>query len=365
MGSAITKQRPDITFPVAETTIKLLESNSIKQKFPVLITHVENKSENKIYKVPKISTWLCGSIMKNSSKDVMCSTKDIDSLKKYLADDLNLYTCDISKQRFGRKNVSTKSEFAKFQRQQEQEVVQILDKEKHPNKILSYSANKQLKSNLKELNSKLVFSPFLNFLLFFKFYGCERPLLLGEVILPKLEEAYVINQKRSRYDRRLTHKILEKYSDIKYKFDDIFIRQQVTAPILRRTPSVNQHNGVVCGPGMDRAHKLSLHLAVNLWKKVYGHDLAYANVVRQLRRALSLSSNIYVTCHHTNRVLHVKYDNEIISALKNLSTEKNTLSPGAKLRIKQIIGVLPKLQQQSPVMNDFVNRSISALKTIA
>ena len=133
---------------------------------------------------------------------------------------------------------------------------------------------------------------------------------------------------------------------------------------MRRTPSVNKQNGVVCGPGMDRAHKLSLHLAVHLWKKAYGHDLAYANVVRQLKRALSLSSNIYVTCHHTNRVLHVKYDNEIISALQNLSTEKNTLSPGAKLRTKQILGVLPKLKEQSPAMNDFVNRSILALKTI-
>ena len=361
MGSVIAKQRPEATIPVAQITIKQLESNSNKRKYPKL----ENKSDDKMCKVPKISTWLCGSVLKNSSKDVMCSEEDIENLKTYLSDGRNTYTCDISKQRFGRKKLSTKSEFASLQRKQEQEIIKILDREKHPHKTLGYSANKYLKSSLTELNSKLVSSPFTNFGLFFQFSRPERPLLLGEIILPKLEEAYIINRTRSRLDRRLTHKVLEKYCDIKCKLEEIFIRQQVTASILRKSPSVSKQNGVtVCGPGMDRAHKLSLHLAANLWKKVYGHDLAYSNVVQEMREALSMPSNIYVTCHHTNRVLHVKYDNEIITALLNPNTEKRSLSSGAKLRIKQILGVLPKLQEQSSVMNDFANRSKLALKTI-
>ena len=110
-----------------------------------------------------------------------------------------------------------------------------------------------------------------------------------------------------------------------------------------------------------------------MWKKVYGHDLAYRKVRFQLQQALSLSSNIYITCHHTNRVLHVKYDKEIIGALQKTSTNENNqpfqesslnLSPGAKMRIKQVLEVLLNLREHSHVMNDFSTRSISVLKVL-
>jgi len=307
---------------------------------------------------------LSGTILKNSSKDLICSNKDVDDLKTYLASDLNYYFCDITKQRISRRLASTKSEYDNLKRQQEQEIAQILEKEKYPHKTLSSSANKQLKANLKFLNSKLVISRFTTMLIFFRIRASEQPHLLCEVIRPKLEEAYLINLSRSGYHKVLTYMVLEKYTDLKLKLYEEFVRQKLSASNLRRNPSVSQLNGIKSGPGMDRAHKLSLHLAVHLWKQVYGHDLAYAKVRTQVRQALALPSNIYVTCHHTNRVLHVKYDKEIIDALQESRTKTPNLTPGAKMRLKQVIDVLKMLKEDSAVMNDFAKRSILVLKEL-
>ena len=114
---------------------------------------------------------------------------------------------------------------------------------------------------------------------------------------------------------------------------------KLSAKTLRRQPK-----SVKPVPGLDRSHKLSLFLAVELWKHIYGHEYVNKKQRKMLKNALSLDSNVYLTCKHTNRTLHVKYDNEIAYALKSSAQ----LSCGAKMRAKQIISVLGQLQKHSP-----------------
>ena len=363
MGASATKHKSDAVLPIVQISIKMLTSQPTKSQMNIKnkINPNDSMKDSSLCILPKISSRLCGKILKNCSKDQLCSTEDVDRLKDYLNSDFNSYKYDLNSRKFIHKTISSKTELNKFLRRREDEFIQIIDKDKYPHKTLSKSASKELKSILKQLNSKTVCS---RLSLLSQFNVPENPRLLNDIIRPQLENAYMINQQRSKYGKRLTYGILEKYNDILLELEEAFIKQKLTASQLRQNLSMNRNMKGTRSLGMDRAHKVSLKLAVILWKKVYGHDLAYARVRVQLRQALSLPSNIYVTCHHTNRVLHVKYDNEIINALQR--TEKqNTLSPGAKMRLKQVLDTLFKLKVHSDVMNDFANRSIAVLKNIS
>jgi len=366
MGASATKQKSNAVIPVVQISIKMLTCQPKKSQINVKnrINPNDSMKDSSLCILPKISSRLCGKILKNSCKDQLCSTEDVDRLKDYLNSDSNSYKYDLSSKKFIRKTMSTKTELDKFLRKREDEFIQIIDKDKYPHKTLSKSASKELKSILKQLNSKAVSSRFSLLSQLIKFNVPEKPRLLNDIIRPQLENAYMINQERSKYGKRLTYGILEKYNSIILELEEAFIKQKLTASKLRQNLSMNRNMKGTRTLGMDKAHKVSLKLAVVLWKKVYGHDLAYARVRVQLRQALSLPSNIYITCHHTNRVLHVKYDNEIINALQR-SEEQNILSPGAKMRLKQVLDTLIKLKVHSDVMNDFANRSIAVLKNIS
>ena len=366
MGNTINRTKLEATVPIAQISIKLLTYQPIQSnvaKTPNVDIYPKFKSVgSKPFKIPIVTPWLCGSLLKNSKSDLMCTTKDVEDLKDYLASESNISKYDISKQRFRRPALSKRSELEQYQRQQEQEIVRILDTEKFPHKTLSNTTHKYLKATLKQLDSKLVASPFSIIITYIK--RQRKPELLTNIVLPQLEKAYSINQNRSAFSRILIYTILEKYGEIKIKFIDTFIRHQLSPSILRRNPSIKLPDGIPTVPGVDRAHKLSLQLAVQLWIQIYGHDLAYNNVKDQVREALAMSSNIYHTCHHTNRVLHVKFDKEIIDALQKPRQESACLTPGAKMRLRQIIEVLYKLEQHSEVMKDFSKRSVAILKRL-
>ena len=364
MGSKVTKSKVDGTIPVAQITIKRLTCtpthlNQPKKSYFVPQMHNKLNKTNPL-NVPILSTWLCGSLLKTSTRDDMCTESDVENLIIYLGSEMNLSRYDVSKQMFSRRKHLYKYDLDTFRL--EQEVVQILNKDKYPHKRLSYGANKHLENTLKQLDSKSVLSKFSVMLIHLRFKTFNKPRLLEEIIIPKLEEAYSINVNRSSYDKIIIYSFKEKYSDFKIRFDDIFIRKKLSASNLRRNPSIKSPTGLSSAPGMDRAHKLSLFLAVQLWKKVYGHDLAYDNVRVQLSQALSLSSNLYHTCHHTNRVLHVRYDKEIVEALQ--APGAKNLTPGAKMRIKQVLDVMSILKKDSTVMSDFSKRSIPVLKEL-
>ena len=70
--------------------------------------------------------------------------------------------------------------------------------------------------------------------------------------------------------------------------------------------------------------------------------------------ALNVDSNMYYTCKHTNRTVHVKYDKEISDAVK--SQGQVLISSGAKLRVKQVLSVLSKIEKRSPEMSDFCGK---------
>ena len=114
-------------------------------------------------------------------------------------------------------------------------------------------------------------------------------------------------------------------------------------------------------PGQEIAHKLSLFLAARLWRHTHrGRGVRRAEH-RHLRHALSQRTNVYHTCVHTNRILHVRYDNEIAAALDaaaiGTAAAAPRLSPGAKTRVKQVLLVLKELKGHSDTMAEFCSKS--------
>ena len=70
-----------------------------------------------------------------------------------------------------------------------------------------------------------------------------------------------------------------------------------------------------------------------------------------------------MTCKFTNRTLHVKYDNEIAAALPNVP--RCQISSGAKLRVKDILKILKRLQSHSESLKEFCERSHKILKPLS
>ena len=376
MGNMIIKSnKTDATLLVTRISTKMLAYSQPKKnpsKSPLFIAN-DVKSNSNTYKLPNLSVSLSRSLLKHSNNELKCSQRDVEQLRSYLGGELNLVKHTVSHPRsfLTYSKRKSKSELNKLRQQLDREIVQILDAEKYPHKILSANGQKHLISILRELDSTIVRQYYSPFFLFFRFRASMRPHLLSTVILPKLEEVYRTNNERSKsYNTIVMYKVREKANELRNVFVSTFFRQQISASNLRKSLPPNGRLGESCVAGMDRAHKLSLYLAVHLWKIVYGHDLAYANVRLQLRQALSLRENIYLTCIHTNRTLHVKYDVEIVKALHKKSEKTQTenprvkLSPGAKMRVGQVIEVLLKLKDHSFVMKDFSEHSLTRLKNL-
>ena len=69
-----------------------------------------------------------------------------------------------------------------------------------------------------------------------------------------------------------------------------------------------------------------------------------------------------------NKFLHVKYDNEIINALKQQNQNGGNipirLTSGSKMRLNQILNALNKLKARSPELREFCIKSDKLLRTI-
>ena len=139
MGASATKQKSNAVIPVVQISIKMLTCQPKKSQINVKnrINPNDSMKDSSLCILPKISSRLCGKILKNSCKDQMCSTEDVDRLKDYLNSDSNSYKYDLSSKKFIRKTMSTKTELDKFLRKREDEFIQIIDKDKYPHKTLS------------------------------------------------------------------------------------------------------------------------------------------------------------------------------------------------------------------------------------
>jgi len=253
------------------------------------------KSSNLMVRRPKarhflFSPRLCISVLQQNPQKY-CYERDVENLRQFMKTNANL--------------VKSKSK--------DKELIQFLKfKRKKP---LSQQAEQHLSLILKSLQN----SP-------------SKPSLVSSIILPCLETIKNDNVllKKKHYTTW--------FGMAKLFFLSLF-KIELSAKTLRRQPKL-----VKPVPGLDRSHKLSLSLAVELWKHIYGHQYVNKKQKEMLKNALSLGSNVYLTCKHTNRTLHVKYDNEIALAMKG----SGQLSSGAKMRAKQVISVLGQLQKHSP-----------------
>ena len=173
----------------------------------------------------------------------------------------------------------------------------------------------------------------------------EKPFLVSGVIETKLENIYERNNALQQQHQSLQWTSWLQ-SCIHYMYS--MFRFKLTPKTLRKNPKLKPISG------LDRAHKLSLSLAVGLWKHVYGHPYVKKDKKKIIACALNLDSNMDYTSKHTNRTVHVKYDKEISDAVK--SKGQVPISSGAKLRVKQILSALSKIEKRSPEMSDFCGK---------
>ena len=249
-----------------------------------------------------LSPKMCVAIFKQTNGH--CSAKDIEKLKVFISRPMN-------RRFFG----SAKC------KQNEKEILKFM---KNPDQILTANAEQYLKSLLNHLDNSY-----------------SKPALISSIVVPKLELIFAQNRSLQKHERTLYWTTLFRNC---YHFVYSLIWFKLSPKTLRKSPKLKTE------PGLERAHKLSLFLAVELWKNIHGHQYVKLKDKNILREVLSLDCNVYLTCKHTNRTLHVKYDNEIAEAL----VKKNVkLSPGAKMRIKQICTVLPKFEKHSDSVSNF------------
>ena len=207
------------------------------------------------------------------------------------------------------------------------------------NKPLSLQAENHLKSVIHHLDSSL-----------------SKPSLVSQIILPELEVIKGQNLSIQRqnqlwywlsFAKRIIYFIYSKF------------RFKLTSKTLRRAPTIHTIHS------LDRAHKFSLKLAVEMWKIIYGHPYVKAKDKEFLSNALNIEDNLYHTCQYTNRTLHVKSDNEIISALKQ-NSNVTKLTPEAKARVKQVLSAISKVEKHSDsdLIKDFCSKSAKLLRQI-
>jgi len=262
-----------------------------------------------------LSPRLCMSIFESTNGS--CYDQEIKALKAFLSRPTN-------RRLFARKTFM----------QSETEVIKFL-KIKH-DKPLSPNAEQYLCKILQHLESSY-----------------RKPVLVSSIVMPRLEIALAQHKALVKQERRLYWLALAKNA---YYFVVSLFRFKLSAKSLRKDPV-----GLKPIAGLDRAHKFSLFLAVELWKHVYGHQYVKIKDKELLREALAQDFNMYHTCPHVNRTLHVKYDNEIADAV---SKGVKVQTPGAKMRIKQIQATFRDLEQHSPLMLDFCLKASRLLKKV-
>ena len=267
-------------------------------------SNIVNKKAKKNY---VLSPRLCVAIFKQTNGS--CSEKDIEKLRDFIGRPMNMKFFGAAKCKVSEK------ELLKFMKDPQKQT-------------LSSNTEQYLKSLLAHLDNSY-----------------RKPALISSVVMPKLEFLYAQNKSMQRQERTLYWKTLFKNC---YHFLYSLIWFELSPKTLRKAPKLQSEQG------LDRAHILSLYLAVELWKKIYGHQFVKLKDKTILKEVLSLDCNIYLTCKHTNRTLDVKYDNEIAEAISNKASK---LSPGAKQRIKHICRVLPKFEKHSNAVQDFCTKT--------
>lgn len=264
---------------------------------------------------------LCSVILRQNGLGVKCCCQnDLIKLKHFLQRDSNL-----------------QSECKKRTRNLDFEIAKQLRK-------LAYHKSEVILSDACHRHLNNILSATKTDQLFF-----SRPKLVSKIIIPELEMLQCLHLS-NRHKNIFLDLILQLRTFFQYK---------ISVQDLRKYPK-----GMDTNPGLERAHKFSLFLAVNLWKHIYGHQYISAKDRQALKNALANPSNLYYTCKYTNRVLHVKYDNEIVSALGHLHTAD--ISSGAQLRVLQILFTIEQIKfQPCGLKKGFWSECVKTLKPLS
>ena len=254
---------------------------------------------------------LCQSIFDNTNE--FCYQKDVQHLRKFMFSESNLKPPSMSKKKV-----------------LENELIKYINLPQSETKVLTHKTSKHLEAILVHLKGQTLL---------------QKPFLVSDIIETKLENIYERNNALQQQHRSLQWKSWLQ-SCVHYMYS--MFRFKLTPKTLRKNPKLKPISG------LDRAHKLSLSLAVGLWKHIYGHTYVKKNKKKVIASALNVESNMYYTCKHTNRTVHVKQDKEINDAVK--SQGQVLISSGAKLRVKQILSALSKIEKRSPEMSHFCGK---------
>jgi len=288
----------------------------------VAISSLKVLSKKQTYKNTKnlvLNPRLCQSIFHTT--EGFCCEKEFQPFKKFLLSESNLKPTDMSKKKV-----------------LENELIKLIDLPNSETKLLSPNAANYLEEVLVHLKSQP---------------KVQKPYLVSEIIEPKLEDVFTRNKAlNQQYNTLQWTSWLQNCVNLLYSV----FRFKLTPKTLRKSPRLRAVSG------LDRAHKLSLSLAVQLWKHVYGHPFVKKNKKKIIANALCVDSNVYYTCRHTNRTVHVKFDKEISDAVK--AHGQVPISSGARLRVKQVLSALSKIEKYSPEMSDFCVKSRQELKKL-
>jgi len=283
-----------------------------------------------------LSPHLCSKILRScNGPKVYCKEIDVTNLRTFLNSDHNFMSKETKSESVKRKALET----------------QILKAVKNPSKdSLSSGSRQHLYGVLRSLYTPEKYRVFR-----------QQPLLENHVIVA-LERLYEANSRSNVLKRFLA----KRWRYCRSVVIGWLFKPQISALGLRR-----KAQGIEAKPGLEIAHKLSLFLAVQLWRHINGGKRSITALdLRNLKRALSSRPNVYHTCTHTNRTLHVQYDNEIANALKssgiavgnNAKKSTEVISDGARVRVRQILSALNELQNQSDTMNRFSKESVKMLR---
>jgi len=272
---------------------------------------VTKKQPNKNTRNLVLNPRLCQSIFDNTNE--FCYQKDIQHFKKFMFSESNLKPTKMSNKKV-----------------LENELIKFINLPQSETKVLTPNTSKHLEAILVHLKGQTCL---------------QKPFLVSDILEPKLENIYERNNALQQQHQSLQWTSWLQ-SCVHYMYS--MFRFKLTPKTLRKNPKLRPISG------LDRAHKLSLSLAVGLWKHVYGHPYVKKNKKKVIACALNVDSNIYYTFKHTNRTVHVKYDKEISDAVK--SHGQVPISSGAKLRLKQVLSALSKIEKHSPEMSDFCGK---------
>ena len=272
---------------------------------------VTKKQPNKNTRNLVLNPRLCQSIFDNTNE--FCYQKDIQHFKKFMFSESNLKPTKMSNKKV-----------------LENELIKFINLPQSETKVLTPNTSKHLEAILVHLKGQTCL---------------QKPFLVSDILEPKLENIYERNNALQQQHQSLQWTSWLQ-SCVHYMYS--MFRFKLTPKTLRKNPKLRPISG------LDRAHKLSLSLAVGLWKHVYGHPYVKKNKKKVIACALNVDSNMHYTSKHTNRTVHVKYDKEISDAVK--SHGQVPISSGAKLRLKQVLSALSKIEKHSPEMSDFCGK---------